>query len=50
MWDWLLNLLLDNVAIPCNIAKELIDTADTDGDGRITMRELYYHYRMWRDG
>lgn len=45
MFGWLLNLLLDNVALPCDVAKELIDLADKDGDGRITLREFYRTYR-----
>lgn len=48
--ETLLNLLLDNVAVPCDVAKELIDRADLDGDGRITLREFYKIYRMWKDG
>ena len=49
MWkDLLLNLLLDNIAIPCDVAKDLIDRADTNGDGQITMRELYDAYKRWR--
>ena len=49
MWkDLLLNLLLDNVAIPCDVAKDLIDRADTNSDGKIMMRELYDAYKRWR--
>ena len=46
----LLNLLLDNIALPCDVAKELIDKADTNKDGLITIRELYQIYRKWKDG
>ena len=39
--ETLLNLLLDNVALPCDVVKDLIDRADTNGDGQITLREFY---------
>lgn len=48
--DTIINLLLDNVAVPCDVAKELVDRADLDKDGLITLRELYRIYRMWKDG
>ena len=48
--DLLLNLLLDNIALPCDVVKDLIDRADLDGDGQITLREFYKIYRMWKDG
>jgi len=46
--DLLINLLLDNVAVPCDVAKDLIDRADTNGDGRITLREFYQSYRDFK--
>lgn len=48
--ETLINLLLDNIAVPCDIAKSLIDKADLDKDGQITLREFYKIYRMWKDG
>lgn len=47
--ETILNLLLDNIAMPCDIAKDLIDRADANGDGKITLREFYKVYRMWKD-
>lgn len=46
--ETILNLLLDNIAVPCDVAKDLIDKADLDGDGKITLREFYQAYRMWK--
>ena len=46
----LINLLLDNIALPCDVAKDMIDRADTNSDGLITLRELYGIYREWKDG
>lgn len=48
--ETIINLLLDNVAIPCDVAKGLIDRADLNGDGQITIREFYQIYRRWKDG
>lgn len=50
MLEWLVNLLLDNVRVPTDTLITLVNEADTDGDGFITMRELYDRYREWRDG
>ena len=49
MWDWLLNLLLDNLRVSTDTLKSMVDEADTDRDGHVTMRELYDRYRMWRE-
>ena len=48
--EFILNLLLDNIAMPCDVAKDMIDLADTNSDGQITLRELYGIYRVWKDG
>lgn len=48
MWDWLLNLLLDNLRVSTDTLKGMVDEADTDRDGFVTMRELYDRYREWR--
>lgn len=48
--ETIINLLLDNIALPCDIAKELIDKADTNKDGSITLREFYNIYKRWRNG
>ena len=49
MWDWLLNLLLDNLRVSTDTLKSMVDDADTDRDGFVTMRELYDRYRMWKE-
>lgn len=48
MWDWLLNLLLDNLRVSTDTLKGMVDEADTDKDGFVTMRELYDKYRRWK--
>lgn len=47
--EFLINLLLDNIALPCDIAKALIDKADLDKDGMITLREFYTIYKRWQN-
>lgn len=49
MWDWLLNLLLDNLRVSTDTLRSMVDEADTDRDGFVTMRELYDRYREWRE-
>lgn len=48
MWAWLLNLLLDTLKVPTGTLKALVDDADTDKDGYISMRELYDRYKEWK--
>ena len=47
--DYLINLLLDNMRVPTNTLIALVEKADTNKDGFISMRELYDAYREWRD-
>lgn len=47
--DWIINLLLDGIRIPSGLLHEWIDAADTDGDGDISLREVYDRYRKWKD-
>ena len=46
--DLLVNLLIDGLAIPTETVKALIDKADANGDGLITLKEFDHAYRMWK--
>lgn len=46
--DLLVNLLIDGLAVPTETVKALIDKADANGDGLITLKEFYHAYRMWK--
>lgn len=48
--DIILNFLLDTLRVPTDILKSLVDKADTDRDGFVSMRELYDIYRRYRNG
>lgn len=46
--DLLINLLLDGLRVRTEALKSLVDEADLDRDGYVSMRELYDAYRKWR--
>lgn len=48
--DFFLNLFLDSLRVPTDTLKDLVDVADADQDGFITIRELYAMYRKWKNG
>lgn len=49
MWkDMIINFLLDRLKVPTEDLKALVDKADTDKDGYISIRELYDQYRKWK--
>lgn len=48
--DFFLNLFLDSLRVPTDTLKGLVDDADADQDGFITLRELYAIYRKWKNG
>ena len=47
--DAILNLFLDNIAVPCDTVKDLVDKADANNDGLVTLREFYEVYRRWKE-
>ncbi len=46
--DAIIAWLLDSVRVPTDDVKDMVETADRDKDGYISMRELYEAYREWR--
>lgn len=46
--DLLVNLLIDGLAVPTETVKDLVDKADANGDGLITLREFYKAFRKWK--
>ena len=48
--DWLIDLLLDSLKIPVETVQDMAGKADLDGDGFITLRELYQLYKEWKHG
>ena len=46
--DYLINLLLDNMRVPTETLITLVEQADTNKDGFVSMRELYDKYKEWR--
>lgn len=46
--DAIISWLFDNIRISQYKVNELVNIADRDKDGFITMRELYQTYTEWR--
>lgn len=46
--DAIIEWLMDSVRVPTDDLKTMVDSADRDKDGFISMRELYSIYKEWR--